>query len=99
MRLTGCLSVQEKKLRQQKKAKLAARTKLSFAQDEDEEDDAGLNGSAEVRLHARPVSQLLQLCTQLPIVYGCTDIGVCDARTQMDDASTKCCYRRCNILT
>ena len=55
IRLTDCLSAQEKRLRQQKKAKLAAKTKLSFAQEEDEEDDADLNGSAEVRLHACPL--------------------------------------------
>jgi len=43
------VSLQERKLRQQKKAKLAARTKLSFAQEEDEEeDDSEQNGSAKV---------------------------------------------------
>ena len=36
-------------MRQQKKAKLAARTKLSFAQEEeDEQEDAEQNGSAKV---------------------------------------------------
>ena len=44
-----CMShLQGKKLRQQKKAKLAARTKLSFAQEEDEEEDTEQNGSAKV---------------------------------------------------
>ena len=40
--------LQEKLLRQQKKAKLAARTKLSFAQDDDGEEDAEENGAAKV---------------------------------------------------
>ena len=44
-------------MRQQKKAKLAARTKLSFAQEEDEEeDDTEQNGSAKVcSLQAEPL--------------------------------------------
>lgn len=47
-----CMShLQGKKLRQQKKAKLAARTKLSFAQEEDEEEDTEQNGSAKVCWH------------------------------------------------
>ena len=44
-------SMQEKRLRQQKKAKLAARTKLSFAQEEDEEEDSEQNGSSKVWQH------------------------------------------------
>lgn len=42
------LSLQEKLLRQQKKAKLAARTKLSFAQDDEGDEDAEENGAAKV---------------------------------------------------
>ncbi len=44
-RVTTC---REREWRQQKKAKLAARTKLSFAQEEDEEEDTEQNGSAKV---------------------------------------------------
>ena len=40
--------LQEKQLRQQKKAKLAARTKLSFAQDDEGDEDAEENGAAKV---------------------------------------------------
>ena len=40
--------LQEKLLRQQKKSKLAARTKLSFAQDDEGDEDAEENGAAKV---------------------------------------------------